>query len=136
MQIVANLSSSDNFNLIIGTTYAAQPKSPLNGLKQIATTMASPTLLQLIIIIIRFCSFVVSVPISVERDSVENVTAVCHGIVMGVEMPFPLPNPNGCVDSGLECPLNKEKSYAYVATLPVLKAYPKVGFYIRLINSF
>lgn len=46
---------------------------------------------------------------------------------MGVEMPFPLPNPNGCVNSGLTCPLTKDTKYEYVATLPVLKTYPKVS---------
>lgn len=45
---------------------------------------------------------------------------------MGVEMPFPLSNPNACVDSGLACPLEKEKNYEYAQTLPVLKSYPKV----------
>lgn len=55
------------------------------------------------------------------------MTAVCHGIVMGVEMPFPLTNSNGCADSGLDCPLKKGTEYAYVATLPVLQAYPKVS---------
>lgn len=69
-------------------------------------------------------------------DSVETVTAVCHGIVMGVEMPFPLPNPNGCTDSGLECPLKKDQKYAYVATLPVLKSYPKVSFAPNKLHSF
>lgn len=49
-----------------------------------------------------------------------------HGIILGVEMPFPLQNPNGCVDSGLTCPLSKESTYSYVASLQVLKSYPKV----------
>lgn len=46
---------------------------------------------------------------------------------MGVEMPFPLANPDACVDSGLSCPLEKEKNYEYIQTLPVLKSYPKVS---------
>lgn len=62
----------------------------------------------------------------VEADTCANVTTVVHGIIMGVEMPFPLPNPNACVNSGLECPLTKGTNYDYVATLPVLKSYPKV----------
>lgn len=64
--------------------------------------------------------------VTVDRETVEKVTAVCHGIVVGVEMPFPLPNPNGCLDSGLECPLKKDVNYSYVTALPVLKSYPKV----------
>lgn len=46
---------------------------------------------------------------------------------MGVEMPFPLANPDACVDSGLSCPLAKDNNYEYIQTLPVLKSYPKVS---------
>lgn len=59
-------------------------------------------------------------------DSVAKVNTIVHGIIMGVEMPFPLANPDGCVDTGLNCPLKKDETYAYTATLPVLKSYPKV----------
>ncbi|EDW45571.1 GM16844 [Drosophila sechellia] len=40
-------------------------------------------------------------------------------------MPFPLSNPDACVDSGLKCPLEKGESYRYTATLQVLKSYPR-----------
>lgn len=46
-------------------------------------------------------------------------------------MPFPLPNGNGCLNSGIECPLVSGNSYTYVATLPVLKAYPKVKVEVK-----
>ncbi len=58
-------------------------------------------------------------------ESIETLTAIVHGTVLGIEMPFPLPQPNAC-ESGVECPLTKSKKYEYVATLPVLKSYPKV----------
>lgn len=64
---------------------------------------------------------------SVEGDAVPEVSTVVHGIIQGVEMPFPLKNPNACLDSGLECPLQKDVNYEYVQTLPVLKIYPKVS---------
>lgn len=54
---------------------------------------------------------------------------IVHGIIQGVEMPFPLKNPNACIDSGLECPLHKDTKYDYMQTLPVLKMYPKVSVY-------
>lgn len=62
----------------------------------------------------------------VSGDNVPDVTTIVHGIIMGVEMPFPLTNPNACKDSGIVCPLEKDKNYAYKQTLPVLKTYPKV----------
>ncbi len=59
-------------------------------------------------------------------DQCSKVIAVVHGVVMGIEMPFTLPNSDGCVDSGLTCPINKGSTYEYSTTLPVLKSYPKV----------
>lgn len=72
----------------------------------------------------QFCCILVEI---VDGNNVPEVTTVVHGIIMGVEMPFPLTNPNACVDSGLACPLEKEKSYEYAQTLPVLRSYPKVN---------
>ncbi|GLV35332.1 Niemann-Pick type C-2a [Carabus blaptoides fortunei] len=60
------------------------------------------------------------------KNDVTNVTSVVHGIVLGVPIPFALPNPYGCIDSGLTCPLTAGGPYTYVASLPVEKKYPKV----------
>jgi Niemann-Pick C2 protein len=46
-------------------------------------------------------------------------------------VPFRLPNPNGCVDSGLACPLKKDTTYSYAASFPVLKIYPKVDVEVK-----
>lgn len=50
-----------------------------------------------------------------------------HGIILGVPVAFQLPNPDGCKDSGLTCPLTTGSSYKYGSTLPILKKYPKVS---------
>ncbi|XP_065363394.1 NPC intracellular cholesterol transporter 2 homolog a [Calliphora vicina] len=75
-----------------------------------------------------------SVSITIDFSLAEDVTSiktVVHGKVMGVEMPFHLQNPDACVDSGLKCPLEKDETYEYTATLPVLKAYPKVNVMVK-----
>ncbi|ALC38008.1 Npc2a [Drosophila busckii] len=59
------------------------------------------------------------------------VKTVVHGKVLGIEMPFPLANPDACVDSGLKCPLEKDETYRYTARLPVLKSYPKVSVMVK-----
>jgi Niemann-Pick C2 protein len=46
-------------------------------------------------------------------------------------VPFKLPNPNACLDSGIECPLKKGVSYAYKASFPILKVYPKVNVDVK-----
>ena len=66
-----------------------------------------------------------SIPID---EEVSELKAVVHGIILGMEVPFKLPNDDGCVDSGLECPLAGGNEYRYSTTLPVLKQYPKVKF--------
>lgn len=56
----------------------------------------------------------------------EKVNTVVIGIIEGLPIPFPLPNPDGCKENGLECPLTKDKTHSYLTTLPVMRAYPKV----------
>lgn len=68
----------------------------------------------------------------VDGDNVPEVKTIVHGIISGVEMPFPLKNPDACVDSGLACPLGKDANYEYVQTLPVLKIYPKVSVHTQI----
>lgn len=53
--------------------------------------------------------------------------AIVHGVILGVEVPFDLPNPDACLQSGFTCPLKNGETYTYSATLPVLKSYPRVG---------
>lgn len=68
-------------------------------------------------------------------DNVEMVSSVVHGIIEGLPIPFPLPNPDGCKDNGLECPLKKDKTYSFLTTLPVLKSYPKVNIFNNILIS-
>lgn len=49
-----------------------------------------------------------------------------HGIVMGVPIAFAIPEPDGC-KSGVTCPIEKNKTYNYMAKLPVKSAYPSVS---------
>ena len=49
-----------------------------------------------------------------------------HGIVMGVAIPFPIPEPDGC-KSGISCPIEKDKTYSYLNKLPVKSEYPSVS---------
>ena len=56
------------------------------------------------------------------------MTAICHGIINGAPVPFPLPNSNACVDSGLECPLAAGTTYTYIQSLPIKQEYPEVAF--------
>lgn len=61
----------------------------------------------------------------------QKISAVIHGIVAGVPVPFPFDHPDACVDSGLTCPLSAGKKYHYSATLPVLTSYPAIKLLVQ-----
>ena len=67
-------------------------------------------------------------------EVVTSSKVVVHGIIEGVPVPFPISQPDGCVDHGLDCPLQPNKEYTFKATLPVKSAYPDVCM-IRLLCS-
>ncbi|XP_029037118.1 NPC intracellular cholesterol transporter 2 homolog a-like [Osmia bicornis bicornis] len=68
----------------------------------------------------------------VDKD-VSKVTAVVHGIIMDIPVPFPLADANACdtADSGLTCPLAKGGSFQYKNTLPIHKSYPKMSVTVK-----
>lgn len=52
-------------------------------------------------------------------------TAVVHGIIAGLPVPFPIPNNDGC-KSGIQCPIQKQQVYNYMTALPVKSEYPSI----------
>ncbi|XP_038621214.1 NPC intracellular cholesterol transporter 2-like [Tachyglossus aculeatus] len=67
-------------------------------------------------------SYSVSVTFTSNTQS-QNSTALVHGLVLGVLVPFPIPEPDGC-KSGINCPIKKSKTYNYLNKLPVKSKYP------------
>ncbi|KAM4724061.1 NPC intracellular cholesterol transporter 2-like isoform 1-T2 [Anableps anableps] len=59
---------------------------------------------------------------NVESDS---STAVVHGIVGGIPIPFAIPVADGC-KSGIHCPIKKGETYNYQASLPIKTEYPSI----------
>ena len=63
------------------------------------------------------------------------MSAVIHGIISEIDVPFPIPNADACLDedSGIKCPLVANTENNYHLSLPVKREYPSVIFI--LINS-
>ncbi|KAJ8984496.1 hypothetical protein NQ317_014586 [Molorchus minor] len=61
----------------------------------------------------------------------EVLKADVHGVILGVPWPFELPNSDGCVDSGITCPIKAGQTYKYVTTLPIKSEYPRVTVDIK-----
>ncbi|XP_077394187.1 NPC intracellular cholesterol transporter 2-like [Festucalex cinctus] len=56
--------------------------------------------------------------------------AVVHGVIAGVPVPFPIPIEDGC-KSGIQCPIQKQKSYHYLNQLPVKMQYPAIKLVVE-----
>lgn len=59
-----------------------------------------------------------------------NSTAEVHGILAGIPVPFPIPEPDGC-KSGISCPIQKDKTYSYLNKLPVKSEYPSIKLVVE-----
>ncbi|OWR43085.1 ecdysteroid-regulated 16 kDa protein [Danaus plexippus] len=67
----------------------------------------------------------------VPSTDVESLETVVHGIIMNLPVPFPMPQPDACKDSGLNCPLKAGEEAFYKTTMPVLKSYPRVKVEVK-----
>lgn len=60
-----------------------------------------------------------------------SVKADVHGIIQGVPIPWNIPSPDACVNSGLTCPLQPGQQYHYTKTFLILNAYPKMSLLVK-----
>ncbi|XP_036769093.2 NPC intracellular cholesterol transporter 2 isoform X1 [Manis pentadactyla] len=74
-------------------------------------------------------SYTVNVTFTSNTQS-QSSKAVVHGIVLGVPVPFPIPEPDGC-KSGINCPMEKDKTYSYMNKLPVKSEYPSIRLVVK-----
>ncbi|KAF3701265.1 Epididymal secretory protein E1 16.5 kDa secretory protein [Channa argus] len=74
-------------------------------------------------------SYTVNVTFSSSVDS-KTSTAVVHGIIAGVPVPFPVPIEDGC-KSGIQCPIQKQITYHYATELPVKSEYPSIKVVVK-----
>nr|AXU25120.1 Niemann-Pick protein C2 [Cyrtorhinus lividipennis] len=68
----------------------------------------------------------------VPAENLTEITVKVYGYIVGVPVPFALPNPNGCVDSGIKCPVASGSEVTYTVTMPIRQVYPKLKVDIRL----
>jgi len=66
------------------------------------------------------------------NEDSNGLTAVVHGLIGPLPVPFPLPQPDACKSSGITCPVQTGKNYKYYTTLPVLESYPKIRVTVQL----
>ncbi|KAK3538260.1 hypothetical protein QTP70_033063 [Hemibagrus guttatus] len=74
-------------------------------------------------------SYAVNVSFASGTDS-QTSKAVVHGVIAGVPVPFAIPNDDGC-KSGIQCPIQNQKTYSYVNQLPVKSEYPSIRLVVE-----
>ncbi|XP_071530210.1 NPC intracellular cholesterol transporter 2 homolog a-like isoform X2 [Panulirus ornatus] len=62
---------------------------------------------------------------------IQAVHAKVSGHLGPLTVPFSLPQPNACINSGLVCPLQADQPNVYVASLPVKRIYPSVRVIVQ-----
>ncbi|XP_002741349.1 NPC intracellular cholesterol transporter 2-like [Saccoglossus kowalevskii] len=65
------------------------------------------------------------------KEAVTKATSSVHGIIGGVPIPFPLPQPDACKDSGLKCPLVSGQAYDFQQQLEVKSSYPSLKLVVE-----
>jgi hypothetical protein len=62
--------------------------------------------------------------------STNTLTNKCFGIILGIPVPFPLPEPSAC-NMGASCPVSAGDFNTIQISLPILKEYPSVIHFLR-----
>uniref|UniRef100_A0A8C5WHB8 NPC intracellular cholesterol transporter 2 n=1 Tax=Leptobrachium leishanense TaxID=445787 RepID=A0A8C5WHB8_9ANUR len=79
--------------------------------------------------LVRGSSYTINVTFTSEEDA-DGLTAVVHGVIAGVPVPFPIPEPDGC-KSGICCPVKNGNTYSYLTKLPIHASYPLMRLMVR-----
>lgn len=63
----------------------------------------------------------------VPKVEIKNTTVIVWGLFSLVKIQFPIPNPDGCKNSGLTCPLKPNVPATYHVQLDIKNTYPVVS---------
>jgi Niemann-Pick C2 protein len=65
------------------------------------------------------------------NEDATSATSVVHGVIDHIPVPFPLDNPNACLNSGLTCPLKSGTEYKYETYIFVKTIFPSIRLVVR-----
>lgn len=57
----------------------------------------------------------------------DNLKMLVYGHIAGVDVPFPISNPDACKDSNVTCPVKTGNNYSYRNVIFVKNEYPSVS---------
>lgn len=62
----------------------------------------------------------------------DNLKMLVYGHIAGIDVPFPINNPDACKDSNVTCPVVHGQSYSYRNVIFVKTEYPSLSLYVKL----
>jgi len=65
------------------------------------------------------------------KSDVKTMSAYLYGVIAGIPVPFPLPQPDGCAASGGVCPIAAGTEVTFSEALKVQQAYPSMKLISR-----
>jgi len=66
------------------------------------------------------------------NEDITKLTAIVSGILPGgIEVPFPLDNPDGCKNSGVTCPVKSGTAVGYKNAIYIDQSYPTYAVTVR-----
>jgi Niemann-Pick C2 protein len=65
------------------------------------------------------------------KNDINKLTASLQGVIMGIPVPFPLPEPDGCKGMEAGCPVKAGTESTYQVALEVKKVYPALSLTSR-----
>ncbi|CAC5363908.1 NPC2 [Mytilus coruscus] len=82
------------------------------------------------------CVFHHGINVTVQVDFVSpassaTLEAEIFGILAGIPIKFNMPNPNGCNDCGITCPIKQNMEYVYSSEFFVMKSYPNIQLAVQ-----
>ncbi|XP_002166396.3 NPC intracellular cholesterol transporter 2 [Hydra vulgaris] len=61
------------------------------------------------------------------KNDNSNITTIVKGKIGPLWVPFPLSQPDGCLNDGIICPVKTDQQYVYSYDLPISKSYPAIS---------
>ncbi|XP_043930561.1 NPC intracellular cholesterol transporter 2 [Protopterus annectens] len=74
-------------------------------------------------------TYAINVTFSSKVES-QKCNAIVHGIIGGLPIPFPIPEPDGC-KSGISCPVKSGNNYNYLTKMVVKSEYPSLKLVVK-----
>lgn len=66
------------------------------------------------------------------NEDASDLTMLVYGHIAGVDVPFPLDNPDVCKDSNVTCPIKKNTAYSYRNKIFVKTLYPSLTLVVKM----